>query len=108
MTHTIKPYLPGHGPEVTFTFRDGSHGGYDGDVSDDTGAVRFTFRCYRVGLGRNYHRSMCEDVASFALAYVERPDEFGREPDDTEQIHAAWWRQHGDAIMSAFLPDDGE
>ena len=39
MTHTIKPYLPGHGPEVTFTFRDGSHAGYDGDVTDDTGEI---------------------------------------------------------------------
>ena len=107
MTHTINPYLPGHGPEVTFRFGESLSGLYNGDISDDTGVIRFTFRRYWPGHHTSRDiRAMCEDVASFALAYVERPDEFGREPDDTEQLHAAWWRQHGDAIMSALLPDD--
>ena len=109
MTRKIRPYMPGHGPVILFNLYPVGNGTYNGSVSDDSGEVRFTFNDYRPSVyTRDDTRAMCGDLASFALAYVERPDEFGREPDDTEQIHAAWWRQHGDAITSALLPDDDE
>ena len=52
-------------------------------------------------------RAWAEDVVSFACAYVERPEEFSRSASEAEQIHAAWWRKHGD-VLSAELAWEAE
>ena len=109
---TLRPYPPGKGPsvDIEFAWFTAPNGTELATVfiTDSDGVCRFIGKRYRPSpLGRT-DREMCADVIGFALAYVERPDEFGREPDDSEQLHAAWWRQHGDAITSALLPDDDE
>lgn len=46
-------------------------------------------------------RTWVSDVVGFAVAYVERPEEFDRAADDKEQLEAAWWRTHGDMLACA-------
>lgn len=45
-------------------------------------------------------RTWAEDVVSFACAYAERPGEFDRSASEAEQVNAAWWRKHGDALSA--------
>ncbi len=105
----VEPYLPGRGPVVEFrpeddTWRNGVV------VSIDTdGAVteRLRWAGYRPGLSARTEREMADDIVGFAMAYVERPEEFDRSPDDTEQVHAAWWLGHGDDV-SCITGDDAD
>lgn len=43
-------------------------------------------------------RLWAENMASFALAYLERPEEFSRVPEDLEQVHRAVWEQYADEL----------
>jgi hypothetical protein len=66
-------------------------------VVNAEGDVVFQEGPYRPAGGLN-EAGQAEDIVAFALAYVERPDDFGRASDEYEQVHAGWWRRHGEAI----------
>lgn len=95
----VEPYLPGRGPVIEFrpdddTWRNGVIVSIDPD-----GAVteRFRWTQFKPGAGAiTEPRHFAAIVLGFIAAYVERPDEFDRQPGDTEQLHAAWWLQHCD------------
>ena len=56
------------------------------------------YRPSPVRRGQGTPRSMANDVCGFALAYCERPEEFGRYEREREQVCAAWWRVNGDNL----------
>lgn len=106
--YTVRPYLdtaPSDYPREILFLANGDHVRVVSRESDGSDVVRFQAGPYRPGI-HSTEQSMADDVAGFALAYVERPDEFDRTPNDTEQVHGAWWRTHGDTITSALLPDE--
>ena len=105
----------GDGP-VVFTFQPQERlvrgrTAYHTTVTAPDGAVVFDGRDYSpspLGDGRpEAVRSWAEDVAGFASAYVERPEEFSRSSTEAEQVNAAWWRKHGD-VLSADLAWEAE
>ena len=53
-------------------------------------------------------RRRVEDIASFALAYLERPEEFSRAPEDLEQVHRAVWEQYADELGGLAIPRAAE
>lgn len=99
--YTARPYLDtapdGYPREVYFLMR-GDRVRVVSRESDGSDVVRFEAGPYRPSPTGRDDRGMADDVQAFAVAYVERPEEFGREPTDVGQVHAAWWRAHGDAI----------
>lgn len=101
-TFIAQPYIPNAGPDYPASVRF-EHS--DGRVkvvsveSDGSEVVRFDAGPYRMGAAASWADArMASDVVGFAVAYVERPEEFDRDESDTEQVHAAWWRRHGDAL----------
>lgn len=68
--------------------------------ADGSEVERFEGGPYRPGGGEWDDRRAAEDVTGFAVAYVERPEEFDRPPSAREQhpTNAAWWRAHGEAL----------
>lgn len=70
-------------------------------LSDDqNGVTRFEAGPYRPGMGVRSAAGEAHDVCQFAMAYVERPEDFDRLPYDTEQGAecSAWWRNYGNAL----------
>jgi hypothetical protein len=97
----VEPYLPGRGPIVEFrpdddTWRNGVVVSTDPYTKNTT--ERFTWTGYRPGLSARTERDYANDIVGFAMAYVDRPEEFDRSPDDTEQLCDVWWMEHGDVI----------
>lgn len=109
--HRAEPYLdsaPVDYPRAIL-YQLGSDGSTVRIVSverDGSEIVRFEGERYRQGGGGWSDRRMAADAAGFAVAYVERPEEFERGPDDVEQSpdNRAWFYRHGDALAS----DDSE
>lgn len=98
----LRPYLLGDWVTVTI----------DGDrvsvVSHGLGGSeveRFRSRGYRPGLSARDIRSQAADVVAFAIAYVERLEEFDRSADDgdieQEPANRQWWIDHGDNLTIA-------
>lgn len=69
---------------------------------DGSEIVRFEGGPYRQGAGGWSDQRFAADIAGFAVAYVERPEEFERGPDDTEQSpeNRAWFYRHRDSLAS--------
>lgn len=98
----VSPYLAGYGPTVEIDTSESPS-----VVSVATDGTRTT-----VFQGSDYYPASglaewqrADDVVSFALAYVERPEEFDRAADDLEQIHREWWIKNGDALSAALAPE---
>lgn len=73
---------------------------YHGTVRNNRVTV-FEIVDYRPSpIGQRTARDMANDIVSFAVAYVERPDEFDRTPVDREQVCAAWWRYNENMLVS--------
>ena len=51
-------------------------------------------------MGRPTPRSMANDIVSFAVSYVERPEEFDRSSTELEQLNSAWWRSNEDNLAT--------
>lgn len=69
--------------------------------SDGSEVIRFEAGPYRPsGRSAADYRRMADDIAGFAVAYVQRSEEFERGPEDTEQApeNRAWFYRHSDAI----------
>jgi hypothetical protein len=43
-------------------------------------------------------RAWASDAVGFAMAYVERPEEFDRTPQDVEQATREWWLLNGESL----------
>ena len=43
-------------------------------------------------------KAWASDAVGFAMAYVERPEEFDRTPQDVEQATREWWLLNGEAL----------
>ena len=103
----LRPYLLGDWVTVTI----------DGDrvsvVSHGLGGSeveRFRSRGYRPGACVSTVERMADDVIAFAVAYVERPEEFDRSADDgdieQEPANRAWWLAHGGALAAVTYTDE--
>jgi hypothetical protein len=76
------------------------HPVYHGTVRNNRTTV-LEFTDYRPSpMGRSTPRDMANDIVSFATAYVERPDDFGRAGVDREQVCRAWWWHNGDTLSA--------
>ncbi len=113
----IAPYLDGHGPVIELqpgdsgeiTIADATPGAWPGAAPvPPVCTVVFRWDRYRAGIGARTDAERANDILSFCLAYVERPSEFDREPDDTEQEHAAFWRAYGEAFQCDTEPSEYE
>jgi len=99
--YTVSPYLNTAGAPypraVHFLMHDdGSSVRVVSEEYDGSTVVRFQGERYRPASSEPC--AMADDLVGYAVAYVERPEEFARSPDDTEQVHAAWWEEHGDTL----------
>lgn len=107
----LRPYLPGyHFDYVTVTIDDDRVSVVSREL-DGSEVVRFRSRGYRPGLFTTSIEQQADDVIAFALAYVERPDEFDRSAEDgdieQELANRQWWQAHGDSLTCC-LSDDNE
>lgn len=99
----LSPYLPGFAfDHVTVTI-DGDRVSVVSTELDGSKVVRFRSRGYRPGACVSTVEQMTGDVISFAIAYVDRPEEFDRSADDgdieQEPANRQWWTEHGGALM---------
>lgn len=86
---TIRPYLPGKGPEVEVRI--------DGPtvrVDTDTGRCVFYGTSYRPGPGYDLP-DMVRDVIGFAAYYAYTPDA-------DVYVDAEWWDRHHDAVSCEY------
>lgn len=105
--HTIKPYLPGFNFDrvVVKITDDGWVFVYCCELDEST-TLRFYSSHYKPAAGQS-EEGQVADVIGFAMAYVERPEEFDRAgrleqwPENRE-----WWLRHGEALLCD--ADDGD
>jgi len=98
--HTLTPYLPGHNFDrvVVKITDDGWVFVYCCELDEST-TLRFCSPHYKPAPGRS-EEGQVADVIGFAMAYIERPEEFDRAgrleqwPENRE-----WWLRHGEALL---------
>lgn len=67
--------------------------------------------CARYVVGGDYELharndyQIFQDLIVFTRAYVDRPEEFERNPTDTEQENADWWRTFGEHVEIALVEE---
>lgn len=105
----LRPYLPGFHFDCVGVLIDDDRVSVVSRELDGSEVVRFRSRGYRPGLFTTTDEQQAEDVIAFALAYVERPDEFDRSTEDgdieQEPGNRAWWQAHGDSLACCLCDD---
>lgn len=102
-TYIARPYRRNLGlPSFEFDFNAGT-------VTLRTRGKRTTIATWdpddsRPGLSDTTPARCAAAIVGFFMAYVERPAEFDRDPEATEQVHRAAWIRHGETL-ACFLPE---